>query len=150
MRKRWLIVPIMIGLLVTGVLTTSAVLAQSDGTDVTSPWSRFVSRVAEILGVDEAQVQDAVEQAAREMQDEALQAKLDRMVESGRLTQEEADARKEWYQSRPDGLHPGPFHLFWGPGFGMSRGHHFRGLCSKAQKEQSSSTEGSGVEGTSL
>ena len=54
MKKRWLMVPIVAGLLLTGVITSGAVMAQDGDGDGGSPWDRFTGRVAEILGVDEA------------------------------------------------------------------------------------------------
>ena len=127
MKKRWLMVPIVAGLLLTGVITSGAVMAQDGDGDGGSPWDRFTGRVAEILGVDEAQVQDAIDQASREMRDEAVQEKLDGLVEAGRLTQEQADEYRDWYKSRPDELHRGPFDRFKGGGFGMRGRHYSRG-----------------------
>jgi hypothetical protein len=58
-------------------------MARGDGAEGGSPLQSFASRVAVILGLDEAQVQDAFSQAAGELQDERLQLKLDRLVENG-------------------------------------------------------------------
>ncbi len=131
MKRRWIFVPLLVGLLAIGV-TGGAVFAQGDGTGGDSPAQSFVSRVAAILGLDEAQVQDAFKQATREMQDEAVQQKLARLVEQGRLTQEQADEYLEWYQSRPDTLPPGlPFRGLGGRGFFGERfrgGHGFGGM----------------------
>ena len=115
MRRRWIVIGTIIGVVALGI-TGGAVLAQSDGTDGDATFKSLPSRVAAILGLDEVQVQDAFKQATTEMQDERLQRKLDHLVEKGRLTQEEADQYKEWYQSRPEG----PLR-----GFGFSgRKHH--------------------------
>lgn len=62
----------------------------------------FVARVAEILGLEESTVQDAFTQAKRQQVDEAYRGRLDRMVEQGRLTEEEADDQYSWFQDRPD------------------------------------------------
>ncbi len=117
MKKRWLFVTLLVGILAIGI-SGGAVLALGDGTSGDSPSKNLVSRVAAILGIEEAQVQDAFDQAAKEMQDEALQQRLDRLVEQGRLTQEQADEYQQWYQSRPESLSPGfQFHGFGGRGF---------------------------------
>lgn len=101
MKRRWVVAPVIIGLMAIG-LTGGVVMAQTGEDDGTgSPLSSFVSRVASILGVDEARVQEAFDQAATELRDEAMQRKLAALVESGRLTQEQADEYLEWYQSRP-------------------------------------------------
>lgn len=127
MKKHWLLVPILVGVLALGI-TGGIALAQGGGTGDASPWSSFTSRVAAILGLDEAKVQDAFDQAARDMQDEALRERLDNQVEQGRLSQEQADEYYEWYQSRPEGLlSPGlPFGGFRGPWF--DRGGMWGGL----------------------
>lgn len=60
------------------------------------PW------VAEILGIPEPTVADAFKQAEKQIKDEAFLKALDKAVASGRLTQEEANQLKEWWQQRPD------------------------------------------------
>ena len=104
-RRRWIFVPLTVAVLVLG-LTAGAVLAYGNGNGDGALGS-FVSRVASILGLDEAQVQDAFDQAARDIQDDRLQQRLDRLVESGHLTQEQADEYREWMDSRPEGIYPG-------------------------------------------
>jgi hypothetical protein len=123
MMKKRLLLPVAATMIVISIVTGGAIMAQENGSGETPVIESFASRVAAILGLDEAQVQDAMDQARREMQDEALQRKLDSMVERGRLTQEQADAYLEWYQSRPEGI--------WefgglGPGFGF--GGHGHGM----------------------
>jgi len=125
MKKRWLFVTLLVGALAIGI-TGGTVLAQGSAASVDSPFKSFAARVAAILGVDEAKVQDAMKQAGKQMQDEAMQKKLDNMVAQGRITQEQADQMKKWYQSRPDVLSPGgPMGGFGGRGF--HRGHMFGG-----------------------
>lgn len=47
-------------------------------------------------------LQTAFGQARDEMRAEALQHRLDRLVEDGVITQDEADEYLEWWQSKPD------------------------------------------------
>ena len=105
-KKRWVFITLLIGAMITGVLG-GTVLAHDGGTGDSRPLQSFTSRVAGILGLDEAQVQDAFNQAARELESEALQRSLDRQVELGRLTQQQADKYLEWYQARPNSLSSG-------------------------------------------
>ncbi len=128
MRRRWLFVPLLMALLALGV-TLGVALAQGDGEDGDSPVQSFVARVAAILGLDEAQVQDAFDQAAGEAREERLRMKLDRMVEQGRITQEQADEYREWLQARPDGFLPG--RGFFGFGRHGSFGGHMGGGHSR-------------------
>ena len=127
-RKRWFVVSLMAAVMAVGI-TTGVVMAQGSGDpEGDSPFKSFVSRVAEILGIDEAQVQEAIDQAAREIQDERLQQKLDRLVESGRLTQEQAVEYRDWIQSRPEGLSPRfGFRRFGGFGGGFGSKFHGHG-----------------------
>ena len=41
------------------------------------------------------------------MRSDRIQHRLDDAVTAGRLTQEQADAYKEWYEARPEGLNLG-------------------------------------------
>tara|TARA_B100000315_G_scaffold75111_1_gene68787 strand:+ start:4230 stop:4712 length:483 start_codon:yes stop_codon:yes gene_type:complete len=127
MRKRWLF-----GLLVAGLLalalTAGAVMAQSDGETGPLGAKTFAGRVAAILGLDESQVQDAINQASKEAREDKLQMKLDRMVEKGSITQEQADEYRDWRLSRPEGIMPKfQFRGFGGHGGfgGRSFGEHF-------------------------
>jgi|SaaInl7_135m_RNA_FD_contig_31_2822505_length_524_multi_16_in_0_out_0_1 hypothetical protein len=124
MRKRWMITSFLVGLLTVGV-AGGAVLANDH--EEGSPFTGFGARVAEILGIDQAQIEEAFKQAREEMADERLQAKLDAQVEAGRITQEQADEYIEWYQSRPDdGIGIGPMGRSGGIGH-FKRGRGFRG-----------------------
>ena len=145
MKKRWFLVPILAGVLALGI-TGGVALANDAGTGDASPWSTFASKVAAILGLEEAQVQDAFNQASRETQDEALQQKLDRMVEEGRMTQPQADEYKEWHLSRPEGLSPrDPFGGFRGHGFHRGRMRGFGGMWFNCPESVTPIPESSGA-----
>jgi hypothetical protein len=150
MKRRWLVITLLVGVMAIGI-TGGTVLAQDGGGVVggDSPPQKFTSRVATILGLDEAHVQAAFKQAGREMQNEALQRKLARMVEHGRLTQEQADAYMEWYQARPEGLLPG----FGGHGFhrgGMMGGRGGHGMMGPWEQMPPPPAPGSSTTTTGL
>ena len=119
-KRRWLIGSVVATVMVLGIMG-GMVMAQETPGDADK--SSFAARVAEILGLDEATVQDAIDQAKAEMRDEALQSKLDRLVESGRMTQEQADEYKTWLESKPEGV---PSRMFGGFGKRHRSGHHGR------------------------
>jgi len=100
----------------TQQVSTASVVSASDTTDnETSQFDTFVSKVADKLGLDEDTVAAAMKEARQEMMDEALAEHLQKAVDEGRITQEEADQILEWMKSRPDALDElGGF----GPGFG--------------------------------
>ena len=119
--KRWIMVLAITGIFIA-LVTAGAVLAQESGSEEAPSRQSLASRVATILGLEEAVVKDALVQARRDIRDERIQKRLDRLVENGRQTQEQADELKKWYDSRPDGLAGalvGPRHRTFG--FGHSR-----------------------------
>ena len=103
--KHWLIGLVAVLALAVGVGGGTA-LAQEEGEEGETTIRGVIARVATILGLEEQQVQDAFDQARQEMRDEVLEQqiseRLETLVESGRLTQEQADELREWYAARPD------------------------------------------------
>jgi hypothetical protein len=81
--------------------TGGAIFAQGISRDGGTRNQDFAARVAEILGLDEATVQDAFRQAHQDQQDSSLQRRLDRLVAREKLTREQAETIASWYQARP-------------------------------------------------
>lgn len=84
-------------------ITSGAVLAQNKQQPASST---FAGKVASILGMDETTVKSALSQAKSEMREERrtkvhskLQGRLNEMVASGKLTQEQADQKTASVQS---------------------------------------------------
>jgi len=86
-----------------------------------------LARVAELLGIDKQKLVDAFKQARQEQQEKALDEWLNKLVEKGVISEEQAKAYRDWVKSRPEGipgllcpgLAPGRFgkHMLpWGPG----------------------------------
>jgi hypothetical protein len=109
MKKKKLIiisVAITVVILVGGILG-GVVYAQSGSTTTTSSTTTstakdiLLAKVATILGIDEAKLESAFTQARQEIQTDALNTRLQKLVEEGRLTQEEADKYLKWWQSQP-------------------------------------------------
>ena len=98
MTRRWLAIPAVAGLAAATALGGIAVAGGTGDRGETG------SRVAEILELDEQTVTDAFDEAMQQRFDEALQAWLDKLVEAGRITQEQADELKAWYDERPEGV----------------------------------------------
>ena len=114
MRKRTIAILVAAGLLALG-LTVGVVMAQDGGTSTTATptpaptptteeATTFADRLAAILDLESATVQEAFAEARRDQEDEAYKSRLDQIVEAGKLTQEEADARYTWFQDRPDSI----------------------------------------------
>ncbi|MFC1994221.1 hypothetical protein ACFLVI_03045 [Chloroflexota bacterium] len=67
----------------------------------------LASRVALILELDEQKVIAAFHQVSREFVDEMHREGLDRLIDEGRLTEEQVDRYYQWYLARPDAISPG-------------------------------------------
>lgn len=141
-KKHWLIGLFALAALVLG-LGSATVLAQES--DAEQSRLGIVARMAKILGLEEQQVQDAYDQARQETRDERFEAmvgqRLDALVESGRITQEQADDLREWYLSRPDS--------FWlaagadrGKDDGRHKGRSFSGRGYGSHRAQPMSMKG--------
>jgi hypothetical protein len=111
----------------------AATPASSTGT-LPNPDKVFADKVATILGLDNATVEDAFTKARTELQTEALDTRLAKLVADGKLTQAQADQYRTWMQSKPNvpgvfgGMESGrgmmgPGFGKMGPGFGCPRGH---------------------------
>ena len=101
---------------------TAIASAQSTEGGVTGnegPGQMFVGKIADILGLEEGQVSDAVQQAHQEMREECQHQRLQNALDEGLITDAEAEQIQEWWDGRPDAMQQ------LGPGEGF--GHHMRG-----------------------
>jgi polyhydroxyalkanoate synthesis regulator phasin len=79
-----------------------------DQSQVTDRYQALLDRACAIyeestgVAIDSEQLKDAMDQAQSELQKEALETRLQNLVDNGKITQEEADQYLEWWQSRPD------------------------------------------------
>ena len=104
--KRFIIIAAVVGVVLVGTVAGVALAqAGNDGT-TTTPGKTLIARVAAILGIDQQTVEDAVKQAKQDMQNEALDARLQAMVDSGKITAEQAQEYKDWWQARPQDVLP--------------------------------------------
>ena len=141
-------------LTVGGAVTVMAqeeepVLTPEPGTKmfmVTDNTTGLLARVAGILGIPQEDLANAFKQAQQEMREEAFSRYLDKAVEEGRITEEEANAIIEWNKQRPEVLGAGLFprtlgasglrsrHMGGGHKFMVPRSRHMwgghRGWCS--------------------
>ena len=139
MRKRkWFIPVVVASVLLIGGIVGGVVVAGSDNSSNTEDQSQTADRYQAILDracaiyeeetgitIDSEQLKDALDQARSEIQDEALESRLQDLVDEGKITQEEADQYLEWWQSRPDielplpglGGHGHGGGMMWGGGF---------------------------------
>ena len=118
--KKFILIALLIAVVLVGS-TAGVVLARSanegertgaialDGTtDVGGASSQtLLARVVTILNqqgvtIDQATLQSAFTQAQQEIRNEALDNYLNNLVTQGKITQEQANQYKTWWQSKPD------------------------------------------------
>lgn len=102
---------------------TAIASAQSTEGGVTvneGPGQMFIGKLAGILGMEEGEVSDAMQQARREMGEEFKQQRLQNALGEGLITDAEAEQIQEWWDSRPEAMHQ----------LGAQGRHHLRNtLC---------------------
>lgn len=100
-KEMWKRKKFIIPLVVAGVLAGSlagAAFAQEGDEVGPPPGGTLIERLAEKLGIEQSELETAFAEIRSEMRDSRLQE----LVEQGRLTQEEADQFREWWQARPE------------------------------------------------
>jgi hypothetical protein len=112
--------------------TVAATEDNGDQSQLETQREALLDRVVEIyeentgVAIDREQLKAAFVQAREEMKDQALENWLEKLVDEGTITQDQADQYLEWWQDRPEDM-PLPERLghgFGGRGFhgGMERG----------------------------
>ena len=95
-RKRRLIVGILVATIALGGVLVGSISADDEVT--VSPRANLMARVAQILGIDQEDVENAFQQALTEQRD----ARLQDLVDQGVLTEEQVAEWKAWCAARPD------------------------------------------------
>jgi multidrug efflux pump subunit AcrA (membrane-fusion protein) len=128
-KKVALLAALAVAVLIGSIVGVTVAVAQTGNGDESQPQAQneaLLDRVSEIyaentgVAIDVQQLKDAFAQARSEMQTEALQNRLQNLVDQGTLTQDQADQYLQWWQSKPDVPLSDPGEL----GFG---GHGFPG-----------------------
>ena len=84
----------------------------------------ILTRVAEILGIDQQDLENAFKQAMEEQREQRMDQYFQKLIEDGQLTQEQADQYRNWLESKPD--IPMPRQGKFSPPFGAAQ-HGFQG-----------------------
>lgn len=142
-KRKWFIPVVVVSVLLIGGIVGGVVVAADDSSNNTE--SQTSGRFQELLDracaiyeeqtgvtIDSEQMKDALKQALEEMRVEALEDRLQNLVNEGNITEEEAGQLLTWWQSRPDVELPLPG--FGGPaldgGIMQGRGfQHWGGPC---------------------
>ena len=103
--KKFIIIAVLVALVAVGS-TVGVVLAQDDNSGSSSTQTIW-ERAAAILGqsgtnITADQLESAFTQARQELRDERIDSRLDALVASGEITQEQADQFRSWLDQKPD------------------------------------------------
>jgi uncharacterized membrane protein len=114
-KRKWFIPVVVASVLLIGGITGGMIAAAADNmtlavaqNETANQFETLLNRVCAIyqeqtgVAIDPQQLREALQQARSEMRDEALQARLQDLVNQGKLTREQADQFLQWWQSRPD------------------------------------------------
>jgi hypothetical protein len=144
-KRKWFIPVVALSVLLIGGITGGMIAAADDSSNnieaqnqTANGYQTLLDKACAIyqeqtgVAINSSQLKDALEQAQSEMRDDALKARLQDLVNQGKMTQEQADQYLEWWQSRPDIQLPLPGlgargqdgGMLWGKGF-----QAWRGLC---------------------
>lgn len=96
MKKRLVIISVTAGLILLGIFGgIAAAQGQREDKTISGP-DTLISKMAEILGIEKGRVEQAFKQAASETRDERMKNHLAGLVETGKITQEQANHKFEW------------------------------------------------------
>lgn len=115
-RRMKIIVSVLVAILLLTVGVTATVMAQEEPTPLVPQVEEndLLARVADILDIPREDLVNAFKQARQEMREEAFIKSLDKAVERGLITQEEADKIKGWWEQKPEVLGPNLCPRFFG------------------------------------
>jgi len=132
--RKFVLVAVLATLALVGSISGVVLAQNGDDSQANAAKQALLDRVCEIyqqntgVTIDQQALKDAFAQARSEKLQEALDSRLQYLVDEGKITQDEADQYKEWWQSRPDV----PVGLAFG-GHGGPRG--WGGLCAPPPAE---------------
>ena len=105
--------------------------------DISNLAERVADKYEELTGdpIDSEKLVEAFTEVKKEIRSEAMDKMLDRLVEDGKITEEQALEFKDWIANAPDfGIGPGPngrgFFGMFGERPGGRFGGHFHGRCN--------------------
>ena len=108
MSKRMkIVISVVTAVLLLAIGATAVVAQEEQQTTPEVGGKGLLARVAEILDISETDLVNAFKQARQEMRDESFDQALDKAVENGSITQEEANEIREWWEQGPETIDRG-------------------------------------------
>jgi len=130
MSKRMkIIISVVTAVLLLAIGATAVVAQEEPPTTQEVGGKGLPARVAEILCISETDLVNAFKQACQEMRDESFDQALDKAVENGSITEEEANEIREWWEQRPETVDRGLLPHAWGWQLGGRWHKNYQGGC---------------------
>ncbi len=101
MKKPLVITCLTLAVILLGIFGGIAAAQGHDQDKISRGSSMIPSKMAEILGIEEDRVEQAFKQAISETKDERMRNYLERLVETGKITQEQADRKLKGMKENP-------------------------------------------------
>ena len=110
-RKKFIILGVVLAVVILIGATAGVVFAQTGASktpvaQVTSAVAGFsenlTARIAKILGIDQQKLDAAIKQANTDLQNQRLDDYLNQLVQSGKITKDQANQYKTWLNSNPN------------------------------------------------
>jgi hypothetical protein len=107
-KKFIVLISVLVAVIIFGV-TAGVIFAQNstDNSSTSSNSNPILTRVATILGIDEQKLEDAFQQAMKEERAQRMDDYLQKLVDEGKITSDQAAQYKTWLESKPDIQMPG-------------------------------------------
>lgn len=106
--KKLIMVAVLAAVVLVGSIGGIALANNGDDSQPGASFEGLLDRVCAIYknntgnDIDPEALENAFDQAREEIRTEAMQNRIQSLVEQGQITQEQADQYLEWQQSRPD------------------------------------------------
>ena len=84
------------------LIASMPVIALAQDDEAHGPPGALLTRVAEILNIDQEELENALKQAQTGLREEAFENRIEEMIDEGTLTQEQANELKAWMEAKPD------------------------------------------------
>ena len=135
---------LLIGILVAVMALTGVLIGTVSADDApVSQRDSLMARVAEILGLDQGEVEDAFRQALSEQREErrqqmetARETRMQDLIEQGVITQDQVDEWEAWLESRPDNSDEMREWFESRPDFDVDGAHSMRALGRRMAPER--------------
>ena len=106
--KKFIVAAVMAVVLVGSISGVALATDNGDDSQPEAERGAMLERVCEIyqentgMAIDSQALSDAFAQAQNEMHETAMETRLQKLIDEGEITQEEADQYLEWWEAKPD------------------------------------------------